>query len=540
MFKRLTVVPYGRMQLVDVEAGPIERSFGLVSVKLHTAAATTDAKVCGLTPTVASQLRDRLTQLGEAHASGPVGPGEVVPGHPNSPDRTGRPSPGCRPTRRNPPTVTTFRLHPLTPLALGGRILGLLVIFAVFSLAGRQAKQGSGPNVTALAIYVGLALVVVVRGLITVAVTRYHLLGGELRIDSGLFRKQSKRVRLNRVRRVDVLEPFSARIFGLAEVKVTTAGTERSAVRLRYLSLPVAKQLRADLLGRSGGGDEGAPEAPERPVVSVPPDNWSAPCCRDDLVAAHLPVHRPGADRGGAAERPPGRLGIGVALFLWFGFLIVAQVWRRVSSLWDFTVTESPDGLRIRHGLLSTSRQTVPPGRIQAILVHQPVGWRLFGWVQVRMNVAGYAGNANTKSTMLLPVTDHDYTLALVGWLLGGVDLGAIPLARPPRKAAIRAPLWWRGKLVGSDEHVFTARHGILSRTIDVVPHGRTQSVRLSSGPVQRALGLATVHLDSTRGPVKTRAANRDATEARAMLDRQVERARKARLHQWEPSAPPR
>ena len=54
MFKRLTVVPYGRMQLVDVEAGPIERSFGLVSVKLHTAAATTDAKVCGLTPTVAA------------------------------------------------------------------------------------------------------------------------------------------------------------------------------------------------------------------------------------------------------------------------------------------------------------------------------------------------------------------------------------------------------------------------------------------------------------------------------------------------------
>jgi membrane protein YdbS with pleckstrin-like domain len=66
MFKRLTVVPYGRMQLVDVEAGPIERSFGLVSVKLHTAAATTDAKVCGLTPVIAG----RLTQLGEAHASG--------------------------------------------------------------------------------------------------------------------------------------------------------------------------------------------------------------------------------------------------------------------------------------------------------------------------------------------------------------------------------------------------------------------------------------------------------------------------------------
>ena len=70
MFKKLTVVPYGRMQLVDVKAGPIERAFGLVRVKLHTAAATTDAEVCGLTPDVAAALRDRLTALGEAHAAG--------------------------------------------------------------------------------------------------------------------------------------------------------------------------------------------------------------------------------------------------------------------------------------------------------------------------------------------------------------------------------------------------------------------------------------------------------------------------------------
>jgi uncharacterized protein len=70
MFKKLTVVPYGRMQLVDVEAGPIERAFGLVNVKLHTAAATTDARVCGLTPADAGSLRDRLTALGEAHAAG--------------------------------------------------------------------------------------------------------------------------------------------------------------------------------------------------------------------------------------------------------------------------------------------------------------------------------------------------------------------------------------------------------------------------------------------------------------------------------------
>ena len=216
-------------------------------------------------------------------------------------------------------------------------------------------------------------------------------------------------------------------------------------------------------------------------------------------------------------------------------------MWRRVSTLWDFTVTESPDGLRIRHGLLSTSRQTVPPGRIQAILIHQPVAWRLFGWAQVRMNVAGYVGTSNTKSTMLLPVADRDYALALVGWLLGGVDLAAIPLDRPPRRASLRAPLWWRAQLVGSDEHVFAARHGLLSRTIDIVPHERTQSVRLTSGPLQRAAGAGhrAPRLDPGPGEDPGGQPRRQAKPGPCSTVRSSAAAR-ARLHQWEPSPPPR
>ena len=136
------------------------------------------------------------------------------------------------------------------------------------------------------------------------------------------------------------------------------------------------------------------------------------------------------------------------------------------------------------------------------------------------MNVAGYAGNANSRSTMLLPVTSRAYAEALVGWIMGGVDLGAIPLSRPPRRAALRSPLWWRAEQMGSDDRVFVVHHGLWSRSVEVVPHERTQSLRLTAGPLQRALGLATVHLDSTRGPVKIAAANRDGREARATLDR--------------------
>jgi hypothetical protein len=67
---RLTVVPYGRMQFVDVTQGPLDRLFGLSRVVLHTAAAATDAVIPGLATDEATRLRDRLAELGEARAAG--------------------------------------------------------------------------------------------------------------------------------------------------------------------------------------------------------------------------------------------------------------------------------------------------------------------------------------------------------------------------------------------------------------------------------------------------------------------------------------
>lgn len=70
LFRRLVVVPYGRMQLVDVSANPFERKFGIATVRLHTAAAGTDARIRGLAPDEAARLRDRLAALGEARSAG--------------------------------------------------------------------------------------------------------------------------------------------------------------------------------------------------------------------------------------------------------------------------------------------------------------------------------------------------------------------------------------------------------------------------------------------------------------------------------------
>ena len=70
LFARLSVVPYGRMQFIDVTAGPLERSFGLATVRMHTAAAASDARIPGLAAEEAARLRDRLAELGEAQAAG--------------------------------------------------------------------------------------------------------------------------------------------------------------------------------------------------------------------------------------------------------------------------------------------------------------------------------------------------------------------------------------------------------------------------------------------------------------------------------------
>lgn len=70
LFRTLSVVPYGRMQYVDVQAGPLARRVGIAEVQLHTASAGSDATIPGLPEAEAARLRDRLTEAGEARLAG--------------------------------------------------------------------------------------------------------------------------------------------------------------------------------------------------------------------------------------------------------------------------------------------------------------------------------------------------------------------------------------------------------------------------------------------------------------------------------------
>ena len=70
LVRRLSVIPYGRMQFIDVTAGPLERSLGLATLRMHTAAAASDARIPGLEQDIAAKLRDQLAALGQAQAAG--------------------------------------------------------------------------------------------------------------------------------------------------------------------------------------------------------------------------------------------------------------------------------------------------------------------------------------------------------------------------------------------------------------------------------------------------------------------------------------
>jgi len=70
LFRRFVAVPYGRMQIVDITQGPIERMFGLKSLKFVTAAASSAITIPGMPGSTADELRDHLVAVSESRRAG--------------------------------------------------------------------------------------------------------------------------------------------------------------------------------------------------------------------------------------------------------------------------------------------------------------------------------------------------------------------------------------------------------------------------------------------------------------------------------------
>jgi putative membrane protein len=205
--------------------------------------------------------------------------------------------------------------------------------------------------------------------------------------------------------------------------------------------------------------------------------------------------------------------------------------WRRLATQYGFTVAESPDGIRIRRGLLGTVAETIPRQRVQAVRMVEPLLWRPLRWSRLEIDVAGSPGRDRADGSRrmrksLLPVGSREVAGLLMRTVLGAEPPG---LQRPPPRARGKAPLSYHFLAAGHDAATAMAVTGRLRKVTTWLPLEKAQSIRLVQGPVQRRLGLATVHVDAAGRDVRAEFRDRPGAEARRLVDELAGLSRRAR-----------
>ncbi|MFH8893149.1 PH domain-containing protein [Streptomyces sp. NPDC017949] len=419
--------------------------------------------------------------------------------------------------------IVERRLHLLTPLRRAWVPIAATV--GVIVQQGEQAREWVTDLSQGLRVLVLVALVLVfgVYGFLSWWFTHYAVTDTELRIRTGLLFRRTAHIRLDRIQAIDVTRPLLARVAGVAKLRLDVIGTDAKD-ELAFLGEGEAVALRAELLARAAGFAPAEAvsvgQAPERGLLRV--------SVRDLVVSLLLSLDVWAALIAGVTVP---------VVVRWFSdslWVTVATLVPMLGAVWtgslgrflteyDWTVAESPDGLRLDHGLLDRAHETVPPGRVQTVRVIEPLLWRRRGWVRVELAVAG------SKNGLLVPVATRDAAHAVIARVLPGADLGALVFAPSP-SAGSRwvVPVWWKGYGLAVSAELFAARRGRLCRRTEIVPHAKVQSVRRSQGPWERARGVADLHVDTGANNTVT-ARLRASAEASELLDAQALRSRTSR-----------
>ena len=403
----------------------------------------------------------------------------------------------------------TERPHPLTPLIRGWLIFLAFIVYFVRDLVPDGSDDGLDVNDLRwiLPIVAVVVVIAAVAGFFTWYFTRFVIDDEELRIETGWVFKKSKKIPFERLQSVDIIQPLAARIFGLAELRLE-AGAGDSTTKLRYLTRRQSSRLRDYLLARAHGEQarisDLAGQAPahiltdlgatDRPLVTVPPQRLIFGLLLSSewiittlfLVAAVVVTVVFDVVRIAFSALIP--LAIGA----------VTMVSRRVISMFNFTLAESPRGLRITRGLTNLTSQSVPINRLQGVKISQPLLWKPIGWYRVDVDVVGYASssdgenNESQATNVLLPVATRAEVDLALSRALPGFDLDGIELHPVPKRArSLRWFDWWTLRY-GWDDRALITEHGWMTHARDIVPHAKTQSVRILQGPCSGGSGSPT------------------------------------------------
>lgn len=436
------------------------------------------------------------------------------------------------------------KVHPISPLvhavAVFPAVGGIALAFSLSNSASLISRVETVPGLSLLPpILAALAALILVAAVISLMVAGYQFLAwralsfwfdddGDLRVRSGVFIRNERRVQVSRIQAVDVTQPFAARLFSMAVLVIEVAGQSNSRVRLRFLTLTDAREIRREVLARSAGLSAATAEAPQDVVAIVPTSRLAVSLLLRASTAGLLILT---AIILAFSYLSEGWSGIALAAVT--GGIPLIIVISEFVRYYGFTVAQSPDGLRLRYGLLRTESRTVPPGRVQAIDYVEPWLWRRAGWTRVRVTIAGIgtenSASSNQRETLLIPVAPWKQAHDVVARVLPDLDTDLLTWVAAPNRSWKRSPIQWRNLAVGWDEHTFATKRGRITRHLAAVPHARTQSVRWTQGPWERALDLASLHVDTAPGPVDVSGLHLDAAVARSIADHQAEAAQRGR-----------
>ncbi len=400
-----------------------------------------------------------------------------------------------------------------------------------------------------------VALIAGIAGFLSWRFTRFVVDADELRIDTGILVRTSQRIAFERVQSIDVVQPFAARFFQLAELRIDIGGGE--SARLRYLSLRRAYELRDYLLARARGHRQAPSSGSELSVnsrltdlheqdevlVQVPPATL--------LLAAVTSHEFFGILLGGIVALivsvwfDLGWASLGLLLPL--GSALIGFVAQRVTGQFNYTLSRRPAGLRISRGLTSLTSQSLPPRRVQAVQISQSLIWRRLGFYRIDLAVVGWGALTDDEdgrgvNTIMLPAgTAAQVTTALTAlWPAG--DYREVALAPAPKAARWVHPLSAPFLRWGFNAQFFVSRHGWLVRRWQIVPHTRAQSVQLQQGPLSRRLRLADVAVHTAGLQLATRAKGVDVEPLReqlAQLQEHLHRKPEHDVSEAEPERPP-
>ena len=454
------------------------------------------------------------------------------------------------------------RMHPASPLLKGGitliAILGIVVANLRDSLIGVIVPGYVGEDDAVDYVlqngYIGLALLILAAFLVVLISAFYvswrmhtfRITNEVVEVRSGILFRTNRKARLDRIQGINIVRPFFARLFAAAKLEVNQAGADAN-VQLSYLSSAAADDLRREVLRLASGARRADSLAAER-ASDGDAKHGIIDRRVSELLAPELDPNT--APPESVVKIPPVRLigsillsgstvflvlavvGALVAVFVWenlgvlfalipaiigFGSYYVNRVTRSLR----YSIAGTPDGIRVGFGLLSTSNETLPPGRIHSVLVSQPLLWRPADWWEIKVNRAsqsstkGAAGQANTT---IMPVGDRGDVMRVLALLLPKLATEEMTrlledgltakgtegdgFTNSPKRAAWLRWFSWQRNGFAITPNAVLLRKGVVWRGLVVVPTPRVQSVSVSQGPLYRLCRLAAIQLHTVAGPI--------------------------------------